>query len=83
MPKTKEQNELIRAEKRSHILKVALNVFGEEGYHASSINRIAKKAGISKGLIYTYFESKEDLLNTLVFDIAGSILEKYPTKIIV
>ena len=55
MPKTKEQNELIREEKRSHILKVALNVFGEEGYHASSINRIAKKAGISKGLIYTYF----------------------------
>ena len=80
MPKTKDQNKLIRAEKRSHILKVALNVFGEEGYHASSINRIAKKAGISKGLIYIYFESKEDLLNTLVFDIAGSILEKYPNE---
>lgn len=80
MPKTKDQNKLIRAEKRSHILKVALNVFGDEGYHASSINRIAKKAEISKGLIYTYFESKEDLLNTLVFDIAGSILEKYPNE---
>ena len=68
-PKTVTQNKIIREERRSHILKVALNIFGDEGYHASSINRIAKEANISKGLIYTYFESKEDLLKTLIFDL--------------
>ena len=79
-PKTVTQNKVIREERRSHILKVALNIFGDEGYHASSINRIAKEANISKGLIYTYFESKEDLLKTLIFDLTDSILEKYPNE---
>ena len=41
-------------------------LFSEQGYHAASIANIAKKSGISKGLMYNYFENKEDLLNQLV-----------------
>ena len=62
-PKTVVQNKIIRQEKKDLILRTALIVFAQEGYHASSVNKIADKANISKGLLYTYFESKEDLLN--------------------
>ena len=77
-PKTVVQNKIIREEKKDLILRTALKVFAQEGYHASSVNKIADKANISKGLIYNYFESKEDLLNNIVSNIMDSYMEKYP-----
>ncbi len=62
MPRTKEQNETIREQKRRLIIDTALELFANEGYSHTSIAQIAKKAGISKGLLYNYFTSKEDLL---------------------
>lgn len=44
----------------------ALELFAENGYHATSISQIAKQAGISKGLTYNYFKSKTDILNELI-----------------
>jgi AcrR family transcriptional regulator len=46
MPRTKEQNEAIRAEKRQLIMDTSLQLFAEEGYATASIERIAKQAGI-------------------------------------
>jgi AcrR family transcriptional regulator len=66
MPRTKEQNEAIRAEKRQLIMDTALQLFAEDGYATTSIDKIAKQAGISKGLMYNYFKSKEDLLQTIM-----------------
>ncbi len=65
-PRTKRQLDEIKKDKRSIILNAALTVFGKNGYHSASINMIAKTAGISKGLIYNYFESKEALLNEII-----------------
>jgi AcrR family transcriptional regulator len=65
-PKTKEQFEEIRQEKRDVILETALEVFATHGYHGASISTIAKHAGIAKGLIYNYFESKEELLRAIL-----------------
>jgi AcrR family transcriptional regulator len=65
-PRTKKQFEDIRQEKREIILSTALEVFATHGYHGSSISTIAKHAGISKGLLYNYFESKEELLKAVV-----------------
>ncbi|MDR1557385.1 MAG: TetR/AcrR family transcriptional regulator [Tannerellaceae bacterium] len=62
MPRTKEQNEAIRAEKKQLIMGAALELFAEGGYTRTSIEQIAKHAGVAKGLIYAYFESKDDLL---------------------
>jgi AcrR family transcriptional regulator len=62
MPRTKEQNEIIRAEKKQLIMEAALELFAEDGYAHTSIEQIAKQAGVAKGLIYAYFESKDDLL---------------------
>ena len=44
-----------------------MSLFAEQGYHATSISMIAKKAGVSKGLMYNYFSSKEQLLKSIVF----------------
>lgn len=61
-PRTEEQFEEIRVNKKALIMDAAIELFANEGYHPSSISKISKKAGISKGLLYNYFESKEDLL---------------------
>ena len=47
-------------------MNAALELFAREGYHSSSIARIAVCAGISKGLLYNYFKSKEDLLDSIM-----------------
>jgi AcrR family transcriptional regulator len=66
-PRTPQQFEEIREEKKDLISQVALEFFANEGYHSTSISKIAKKAGISKGLMYNYFESKDDLLKAIIF----------------
>ncbi len=65
-PRTNEQFEQIRAESKTKILVAALELFAIDGYHNTSISKIAKHAGISKGLMYNYFASKEQLLKEVV-----------------
>lgn len=65
-PRTTEQFGKIRQEKKELIMGTALELFAENGYHPTSISQIAKKAGISKGLTYNYFESKKDILDELI-----------------
>jgi AcrR family transcriptional regulator len=65
MPRTKEQYEQIRAEKREIIKQAAMKLFATKGYAATSISDIAQTAGVSKGLMYNYFKSKEEVLQTV------------------
>jgi len=65
-PKTNIQFDNIREEKKSLIMDVALLLFANNGFHATTIASIAKSAGISKGLIYNYFEGKENLLASII-----------------
>lgn len=65
-PRTKAQFEEIREAATERILNSALEVFGTYGYESATISQIARHAGISKGLIYNYFSSKEDLLKSLI-----------------
>jgi len=66
MPRTAAQFEEIRENKISLIMQTALELFANEGYYPTSISRIAQKAKISKGLIYNYFESKEELILSIL-----------------
>ncbi len=68
-PKTKEQYEEIRQRSMTIIKEVALELFGRNGYHSTSISQIAKEAGVSKGLMYNYFASKQDLLQAIIADV--------------
>jgi AcrR family transcriptional regulator len=65
MPRTKEQYEQIRFEKQNLIKQTALKLFAAKGYATTSISDIAQAAGISKGLMYNYFKSKEEVLRTI------------------
>ena len=67
-----------KKEKKDLILRAALEVFAQDGYHASSVNKIANKANISKGLLYNYFQSKEELLRNIMTNIMDRYMEKYP-----
>ncbi|SHM74904.1 transcriptional regulator, TetR family [Cyclobacterium lianum] len=50
-----------RQQKEKKILEAAFQMFGQKGFHATKVDDVAKKAKISKGLVYFYFKSKEDL----------------------
>ena len=80
-PRTKQQFKEIRKTTREKILSVALELFAKKGYHAASISQIAKKAKISKGLMYNYFASKEKLLDEIIQEGFNSLAElEYETK---
>jgi len=65
----------ISKEKKERILSAAISEFASNGYNAASINTIAKKAEISIGSMYSYFDSKENLFMTLL-DIGYKYLEE-------
>lgn len=52
--------------KREQILETALELFANEGYQNTSTSKIACQAGVSEGLIFKHFQSKEGLLNAVV-----------------
>ncbi|MBN2485309.1 MAG: TetR/AcrR family transcriptional regulator [Bacteroidales bacterium] len=67
-PRTLLQYEIIREERRAQIMQVALELISEEGFANVTISKIATKAGISKGLMYNYFESKEQLILEIILE---------------
>ena len=63
-------------ERRAAILDSALAVFAERGYHATSIDDIAREGGVSKALIYEHFDSKQKLYEELLEQHAGELFER-------
>ena len=55
----------VQREKRRLILRAAIRVFAEKGYHTCRVQDVAKEAGVAYGLVYHYFSSKEELLETI------------------
>jgi TetR/AcrR family fatty acid metabolism transcriptional regulator len=54
-----------RAEKRQLILEAAVRVFARQGFHTCRVSDIADEAGVAYGLVYHYFSSKDQILDTL------------------
>src|ERR671937_873717 len=52
-------------DKRRLILAAAVRVFARKGYHTCRVGDIAEEAGVAHGLLYHYFRSKEELLETI------------------
>lgn len=65
-PRNENQIKQLREERREQILKAALKVFSRRGLAATKINDIAKEASLSHGLVYHYFNSKDEIFITLV-----------------
>ena len=78
--------------KREKIIKVSLNLFMNKGFNETTIDEITKLANISKGSFYTYFKSKEDLLEKIIENLIENIEKRFyditknktsdPTKIL-
>jgi len=56
----------LMSRKRAVIVDAALRAFLENGYAESSVNRIAKEAGVSIKTLYRHFESKDDLFSAVM-----------------
>jgi AcrR family transcriptional regulator len=53
-------------EKQEKIVQAALQLFAQEGYHATSTSKVAKQAGVSEGLIFRHFGNKDGLLQAIL-----------------
>ena len=55
-------------DKRRQILDAAVTVFARQGFHATRVSDIADEAGVAYGLVYHYFNSKDQVLNELFLE---------------
>src|SRR5215475_2594223 len=55
-------------DKRRIILEAAVRVFGRQGFHTCRVSDIADEAGVAYGLVYHYFSSKDEILDTLFLE---------------
>ena len=56
------------ADRRQELLDAAVRVFARKGFHASRVGDIAEEAGVAHGLLYHYFRSKDEVLETIFRD---------------
>jgi AcrR family transcriptional regulator len=71
---------MTRTEKReADILKAAIYLFGEEGFHAVSTRKIAARADISEGTLFNYFGSKNELMRAVLEGIYKELVENATT----
>jgi len=89
-PLNEEQLHQIRDERKEQIMRAAIKVFSKRGIFGTKMSMIAAEAGVSHGLLYHYFKSKDELFITLVqwsmdearhalsdiYDVPGTPLEK-------
>lgn len=70
-----------KAEKTSNIARAALVLFSEKGYRATSVGQIARAAGIGKGTVYDYFETKEDIFIAAVMEWLGQFEDRLVARL--
>ena len=63
-------------ERYSAILQAAERLFGQKGYRGVSIDEIAEAAGVSKGLVFYHFTSKQALVEHIFKDVLATVLTR-------
>jgi AcrR family transcriptional regulator len=70
--------------KRNAILEAATRVFAERGLTAAPTSEISKQAGVAEGTLFTYFNTKDDLINALYreikLELADAMMSGFPRK---
>ena len=72
--RTDQRVRLPRDVRRASLLEAALAAFSENGYHATSMDDIAERAGVSKPVLYQHFDSKLDLYLALAARVADDVV---------
>jgi AcrR family transcriptional regulator len=71
-------------DKRNAILDAATRLFAERGLTAAPTSEISKQAGVAEGTLFTYFKTKDDLLNALYreikLELADAMMSDFPRK---
>lgn len=65
-PLTAERKRMRPEDRRNAVLDAALRVFAEAGFRRASLTEVGEEAGVTKGCVYHYFDSKEELLLALM-----------------
>ena len=68
---------IAQEERRRQILAAAVRVFARSGYHGSRVGDIAEEAGVAHGLLYHYFSSKEEVLQTVFRENWGELIVRF------
>src|ERR1700737_1937296 len=72
------------AEKQNATLDAATHLFAERGLTAAPTSEISKQAGVAEGTLFTYFETKDDLINSLYreikLELADAMMSDFPRK---
>jgi AcrR family transcriptional regulator len=68
-------------ERRSHLIAVAIDLFSKKGYYDTTVKELAEVARVSPGLVYQYFEDKEDILFLSLQVVVHSINRVIPVAI--
>lgn len=75
---------MVKPEKRDEIIRAAIELIAEHGFHGAPMAAVAKQAGVAAGTIYCYFASKDDLIRAthafLEQQILEALTEDYPTQ---
>ena len=66
LPRSKPRWQRRKEARPEEIVVAALETFSEQGYAAARLDEVARRAGVTKGTIYLYFKSKEDLFQAVV-----------------
>jgi AcrR family transcriptional regulator len=70
-----------KEERPAEITQAAMETFAEHGYAAARIDDVAKRAGISKGLLYLYFKTKEELFKAVIRSVVVPRIDALKTAI--
>ncbi|MEQ1612803.1 MAG: TetR/AcrR family transcriptional regulator [Hyphomicrobiaceae bacterium] len=79
--KSQVTDEKLVMKRREQIVAAAIELFSEQGYYRTSIQDIARKAGVSIGLIYQYAQTKEDVLLLSLLTVLESYKEEIPQSV--
>ncbi|NBI30032.1 TetR/AcrR family transcriptional regulator [Chengkuizengella marina] len=77
MPRPKGVNDKLREEKKEKILTTAIALFSNDGYHNTTISKIAQASGVSFGMINYYFENKDNLFKEAVLIPINELRKSY------
>jgi AcrR family transcriptional regulator len=79
--KSAPRKRMSASERREEILAAATEVFAENGFHQTAIDKVAQQAGVSKALIYEHFASKSELQETVLRQITTDLFELIATRV--
>ncbi|MDP5275355.1 TetR/AcrR family transcriptional regulator [Chengkuizengella axinellae] len=77
MPRPKGVTDKLRDEKKEKILTTAIELFSNDGYHNTTISKIAQASGVSFGMINYYFENKDNLFKEAVLIPINELRKSY------